>query len=62
MYYPNLFKTHYILQGRDWLRRVSPEDRKVFVELGFKHSEFGKLGGKKRAEFGKRDAKGRFIK
>ncbi len=47
MKYPNLFKDRYPeLKGSDWLNFVSEEDRKAFIELGFSHSDFGRLGGK----------------
>ena len=63
MIYPNLFKSRYpILKGSDWIKTISPEDRLAFVQIGFKHSDFGRKGGLHRAKFGKRDKKGRFTK
>ena len=62
MIYPDLFKSRYILKGKDWIRTIEPDDRKVFVELGMKHSEYGRLGGKARAKTAKRDQRGRFTK
>lgn len=61
--YPNLFKSRYpLLKGKDWIRTIEPDDRKVFVELGMKHSEYGRLGGKVRAATCRRDNRGRFVK
>lgn len=63
MIYPNLFKSRYPeLKGSDWIKRIDPEDQKVFNQIGFKHSDFGRKGGLHRGKFGKRDARGRFTK
>lgn len=62
MIYPNLFKSRYDLKGKDWIKTISPEDRLAFVQIGFKHSDFGRKGGLKRAKTGKRDSRGRFTK
>lgn len=46
MKYPDLFKSRYPkLQGRDWVKHIDPEDRRVFVELGLSETNFGKSGG-----------------
>ena len=60
--YPNLFKSRYTLKGRDWIKKIDPEDLKAFVQIGFKHSDYGRKGGKQRAKTGKRDNRGRFTK
>jgi hypothetical protein len=45
--FPNLFLSRYTeLKGRDWLRRIEPEDRAVFVDIGLKANGHGQLGGK----------------
>lgn len=45
MKYPGLFKNKYSLRGKDWLRRIPEEDRKVFSDIGSQNSNRGKLGG-----------------
>jgi hypothetical protein len=62
MTYPNLFKSRYILKGKDWIKSISEEDKRAFIQIGFKHSDYGRKGGLHRAKFGKRDGKGRFVK
>lgn len=63
MIYPNMFHSVYEkLEGRDWIRRVSPEDRRIFVERGLAHAQWGKLGGIARAKTALRDRRGRFAK
>ena len=44
--YPNLFKARYQLSGSDWIRTVSPEDRRVFVEIGLQEGDHGQKGGR----------------
>lgn len=47
MMYPNLFKARYpVLKGKDWVRTISPEDRKVFVDIGREAHDTGKMGGR----------------
>ncbi len=61
--YKGIFKRRYPeLKGRDWLSRISAEDKQAFIKLGLQCSEYGRLGGLVRAKNGKRDHKGRFIK
>ncbi len=61
--YPNLIKSKYpVLQGRDWIRKISAEDRKVLIWLGMKAWDFGRLGGLARAKTALRDNRGRFVK
>jgi hypothetical protein len=44
--YPNLFKSRYpTLNGRDWINRIDPEDKRAFVEIGLVATDHGKLGG-----------------
>lgn len=50
------------LRGRDWLRRIDPEDRRVFAHAGFVASDYGRRGGLARARTAKRDWRGRFAK
>lgn len=60
--YPKLFKSRYTLKGKDWIKKIDPEDLKAFVQIGFKHSDYGRKGGIHRGKNGKRDNKGRFVK
>lgn len=60
--YSGLFKQRYNLSGHDWVRRLSSEDKQVFIRIGLAATQYGRLGGQKRAETAKRDAKGRFAK
>lgn len=63
MIYPNLFKNRYRkLAGKDWIRRVDPEDRKAFARIGMENHDYGRRGGKARSHTAKRDWKGRFVK
>ena len=56
------FKTKYNLRGRDWIRRIDPEDRQALTHLAFECSEYGKRGGRVRASKAARDSRGRFVK
>lgn len=50
-FYPNMFLSRYEkLQGKDWVRRITDEDRHIFVERGLYHAMNGKLGGIARAQ------------
>jgi hypothetical protein len=50
------------LQGKDWLRRLGAEDRKVFGELGLSYNRaLHHLGGKARSAGAERDHRGRFL-
>jgi hypothetical protein len=61
--YKNIFKSRYPeLKGKDWIKRIEEEDLKAFIHIGFAHSDYGRLGGKKRASTAKRDNRGRFTK
>ena len=61
-HHPNLFKNRYPkLKGRDWIKKIDPEDKQVFISIGMTHNQHGKLGGKHRAKNGLRDKRGRFI-
>ena len=62
MFFPDLFKSRYVLQGKDWIRRVEPDDRKAFVQIGMRFHNYGKMGGKARAATARRDKRGRFTK
>lgn len=46
MNFPNLFNSRYSLQGRDWVRLLEPEDLRVFVDIGLKAMDHGRLGGR----------------
>ncbi len=62
-HYPDLFKTSYpVLQGKDWLRRVNPEDRAAFSSIGREFHDHGRMGGEARARTARRDSRGRFAK
>lgn len=45
MKYPGLFSQHQPLKGKDWIRRIPPEDRAVFVDIGLQEAQHGSLGG-----------------
>lgn len=61
--YASLFKTRYgKLTGRDWIRRLTPDDLAVFIQIGLAAMEYGRLGGRARAAQAGRDARGRFVK
>lgn len=63
MLYPNLIKNKYpVLQGRDWIRKISPDDREALIWLGMRAWDFGRMGGIARAKTALRDSRGRFIK
>ena len=60
--YTGLFKSRYPnITGSDWIRKVDPDDRRVFVQIGHEHAEHGRLGGFARASSAKRDSRGRFV-
>lgn len=61
-YYPGLFAGRYDLRGRDWVRRLEPDDLQVFIELGMSYNLHGRLGGLARAVKATRDSRGRFAK
>ena len=63
MTYRDLFKSRYpSLRGRDWIRTIDPDDLRAFVEIGMKHNDYGRVGGKARSATAKRDKRGRFTK
>lgn len=62
MIYPDLFKDYPDRKGKDWVRRLPKEELKVFISIGLKAADFGKLGGAARAKSAKRDRRGRFAK
>jgi hypothetical protein len=44
--YPNLFKSRYpVLQGRDWINTIEPDDKQAFIQIGLQATDYGKLGG-----------------
>ncbi len=45
MTYPQLFQNYYPLKGKDWLRFIPSEDRRVFVSIGLQEAQHGRLGG-----------------
>ena len=62
MQYPALFKRRYPrLKGKDWIRRIDPDDRRAFVQIGLLATENGHKGGKARAASATRDEKGRIV-
>jgi hypothetical protein len=46
MTYPDLFKHHKPLSGRDWLRRIPKEDRAAFIQIGLQEAGHGQRGGR----------------
>lgn len=59
--FKNVFRNRYKLSGRDWVRRVSAEDRQAFVQIGLSAAQYGHLGGIARAASAQRDRRGRFT-
>lgn len=45
MKYPNLFQSYYPLKGKDWIRSIPQDDRRVFVDIGMQANDHGRLGG-----------------
>ncbi len=62
MIYPNLFKQKYQLKGKNWVKTIEPDDLKVFIDIGMRFNDYGRMGGKVRGKTGKRDRRGRFTK
>ncbi len=61
--YHNIFKNRYHLTGRrDWVRLLSAEDLMVFVRIGLAAADYGRMGGRARADSAIRDGRGRFAK
>lgn len=58
-----LFKAKYgKLEGKDWIRKIDPEDARVLITVGLREMDFGRMGGKARAALAIRDERGRFKK
>jgi hypothetical protein len=57
-----IFKNKYQINGKDWVRRLEPEDLQVFIDIGLKATDFGRLGGIANAETCKRDKHGKFTR
>jgi hypothetical protein len=60
--YSGLFQRYQPLQGRDWVKNLPDEDRRVFVDIGLQAADHGKLGGVARAAEAQRDNHGRFAR
>ncbi|MFA5036427.1 MAG: hypothetical protein WC479_04555 [Candidatus Izemoplasmatales bacterium] len=61
--YPNIFKNKYHnLRGKDWVKYLSEEDRKIFSEIGRAYANHGHDGWVACASSILRDEKGRFKK
>jgi len=60
--FKGIFKQRYQLKGRDWVKLLEPEDYEAFIRMGLAATEYGRKGGRIRAEKGKRDKRGRFTK
>ncbi|MEI6415742.1 MAG: hypothetical protein WCP34_15990 [Pseudomonadota bacterium] len=60
--YPNLFKEFEPRHGKDWVKNLPEQDKRVFIEIGLQAAEHGHLGGIARAKTARRDHKGRFTK
>jgi hypothetical protein len=56
------FKSRFELQGSDWIKQIPVEDRKAFMSVNFAKSDFGRTGGKVRAQTAKRDSRGKFTR
>ncbi len=63
-YHAGLFMQFGPLKGKDWLRRMTAENRKVFSDLGRSHApaDLPTIGGKARALTARRLPNGRFAK
>lgn len=48
------------LEGKDWIRSISREDRKALAKIAFAASGYGRKGGRVRAMTAERDSQGRF--
>ncbi len=60
--FSGIFKNRYpLLKNRDWVRTLSSEDLKVFIDIGNQANGYGKMGGMTRASKAKRDSNGKFI-
>jgi hypothetical protein len=65
--YPGCLRQRYPeLRGRDWLRRIPPEDRRAWAFLGRlalaeRSVNWQRLGGQTRAKQAQRDRRGRFL-
>lgn len=59
-----IFKAKYgdALQGLDWINKIEPEDRKLLIEIGLRATDYGRTGGRARAEKAIRDNKGHFAR
>jgi hypothetical protein len=45
--YPNLFKSRYpVLQGKDWINTIDPEDKQAFIQIGLQAADHGRTGGR----------------
>lgn len=44
-YFPGLFSPYSPLEGKDWIRKLDREARAVFVDIGLKACNHGRLGG-----------------
>jgi hypothetical protein len=49
------------LHGRDWIKRIEPEDRAALVAQCHEAAQHGHIGGVKRAQAAQRDNRGRFV-
>ena len=58
-----IFKAKYgdELQGRDWVRKIDPDDLRVLVDAGLQAHRYGKMGGKARARTARR-VNGKFVR
>ena len=50
MNYSGIFKARYTLTGKDWVRRIDPEDLRAFVSIGMEANLHGVTGGRKLAQ------------
>lgn len=45
-YLPGLFQKYQPLQGKGWIKALPPEELRVFVDIGLRACDHGRLGGK----------------
>ena len=50
-----------VLKGKDWIRKIEPDDRKALLHVVRSFGEHGRKGGRARAATAQRDSRGRFI-
>jgi hypothetical protein len=55
---PGYFKQNYSLKGSDWIRYIPAEERQALAHYAFACSDYGRKGGRVRADTAQRYPKG----